>query len=625
MPDEQDDPAFEALIEYVKDARAFDFSGYKRPSLRRRFEKRLQAVGAESFEDYADYLEANPDEFFELFDTLLINVTSFFRDAPSWEFLASDVIPRVAAHEGTIRVWTPGCASGEEPYTVAMLLAEAMGAEEFAERTKIYATDLDDDALRGGRHAVYSEKQVAPVGSDLLERYFVRNGEGFQFRPDLRRTVVFGRHDLVRDPPISHVGLLVCRNTLMYFNAETQRRILSNFHFALRTDGFLFLGKSEVMLTRTRLFMPFDLRRRVFVKAGEDANGDMLRTLRVDGLVTERPDRGVDEAAFETAPSAQLVLERSGTLVRANAHARRLFGLTTRDRERPLGELDLPHSLELASRLDEAFTERRPIVMRDLVWTRGEEPSAYDVQIVPLLTAGGEVVGASITFTDVLRYKTLEASLETAHREIETAYEELQSTNEELETTNEELQSTNEELETTNEELQSTNEELETTNEELHSTNEELETMNEELQSTNEELETMNDELARRTDELNDSNAFLEAVLGSLSSGVVVVDTELRVLAWNRGATELWGIQPPQTPGTHLLNLDIALPVVELRQPLRKVLRAEAPSVDVTLAARNRRGREILCRVTCTPLAGPNASPRGAILLMEEVPAGDAG
>ncbi len=599
------DPAFEALLEYIRDARAFDFTGYKRASLRRRFEKRLGAVGVESFGDYVDYLETNPDEFYELFNTILINVTGFFRDQASWEFMAAEVIPQVASHDRAIRVWTPGCASGEESYTVAMLLAEALGSRAFVERTKIYATDLDDDALREGRHAVYSEKQVAPIGGELLERYFTRNSHGYQFRQDLRRTVVFGRHDLVRDPPISRVDLIVCRNTLMYFNAETQRRILTNFHFAMGEDAYLFLGKSEVMMTRTSLFRPFDLRRRVFVKTDRSDDGTMLRTVRPDVVVTKPAELVVDEAAFETAPAAQLIVDRAGALVRANAHGRRLFALTARERGRPLSELELPHSLELAARLDEAFAERRPVLLRDLVWTRGDEPSAYDVQVVPLLTTSGESVGASITFTDVLRYKTLEASLETARREVETAYEELQSTVEELETTNEELQSTNEELETTNEEL--------------HSTNEELETMNEELQSTNEELETMNDELGRRTDDLNESNAFLESVLGSMSSGVVVVDTELRVLAWNRGATELWGIEAPQAPGTHLLNLDIALPVERLRDPLRTVLRGEAPVVELTLQARNRVGTDIQCRITCTALMGPEQKPRGALLLMEEI------
>jgi two-component system, chemotaxis family, CheB/CheR fusion protein len=609
LPSETLDPDFETLLENVKSARAFDFTGYKRASLRRRFEKRLQAVGVASFRDYADYLEANPDEFDALFDTILINVTGFFRDPQSWEFMANEVVPRVAETAETIRVWTPGCASGEEAYTIAMLFAESIGSEAFAERAKIYATDLDEHALREGRHAVYSEKSVGAIPEELLERYFTRNGQGFQFSPELRRAVVFGRHDLVRDPPISRVDLLICRNTLMYFNAETQRRILTNFHFAMRPDGFLFLGKSEVLMTRTNLFRPFDLRRRVFVKGPATAeSAQAVRALQTAAATTNGPDLGVEHAAFETSPTAQMIVDRAGLLVHANAQARRLFGLASRDRGRPLVDLEIAaRGIEIAARLDEAYRDRRPALVREVDVTRGDDHSAHDIQVVPLATTGGEPIGALVTFTDVTRYKTLESSLETARREVETAYEELQSTVEELETTNEELQSTNEELETTNEEL--------------HSTNEELETMNEELQSTNEELETMNDELARRTDDLNDTNLFLESILSSMSSAVVVVDAELRILAWNRGAVQLWGVTPDEANGEHLLNLDIGLPLESLRAPLRQVLRAEQPSVEVDVEARNRRGKAIVCHVTVTPLGSADGQPRGAILLMDERPA----
>jgi two-component system CheB/CheR fusion protein len=208
-----------------------------------------------------------------------------------------------------------------------------------------------------------------------------------------------------------------------------------------------------------------------------------------------------------------------------------------------------------------------------------------------------------LTFTDVTSHRRLQRELEESHQELETAYEELQSTNEELETTNEELQSTVEELETTNEELQSTNEELET--------------MNEELQSTNEELQTMNDELRTRGDELNSSNAFLHSILTSLEGGVAVVDRELRVLAWNEAAEELWGMREQEVRGQHFLNLDIGLPVDGLRTALRKCIAGESGS-GLTLEAVNRRGKPIRCQVTCTPLRGPTDEMQGAILLMQE-------
>ena len=195
----------------------------------------MEAVGVESHLAYVDYLEVHPDEFAFLFNTILINVTGFFRDPPSWDFLAADIVPRLleTSSDGPIRVWCAGCASGEEAYSTAMILAEALGEQAYLDRVKIYATDIDEEALNEARHASYSAKAVEPVAPDLFERYFERNAQRYVFRTDLRRTVIFGRNDLVQDAPISRIDLLTCRNTLMYFNAETQSQILNRLHFAL--------------------------------------------------------------------------------------------------------------------------------------------------------------------------------------------------------------------------------------------------------------------------------------------------------------------------------------------------------------------------------------------------------
>src|SRR5262245_5418060 len=221
MAEQERDPEFEELVSYIRDERGFDFTGYKRPSLRRRIEKRMQEVGIESFRAYRDYLEHHQDEFVSLFNTILINVTSFFRDQPAWDYLANETVPRILAakDDQPVRVWSTGCASGEEAYTIAMVLLEAMGEEAFKQRVKIYATDVDEDALAHGRHAAYPEAAVEPVPAELREKYFDRQNSNYVFRPDLRRSVIFGRHDLLQDPPISRIDLLVSRNTLMYFNS----------------------------------------------------------------------------------------------------------------------------------------------------------------------------------------------------------------------------------------------------------------------------------------------------------------------------------------------------------------------------------------------------------------------
>ncbi len=245
---ENQDREFDELLEFLKRTRGFDFSAYKRASLMRRMRKRIEAVSLASFTDYLDFLEVHPTEFQTLFNTLLINVTAFFRDEAAWDALRDIVIPRIltAGRDGqTIRVWSAGCASGEEAYSTAMLLAEALGVDGFHERVKIYATDADEDALNEARAAVYAPRQVENVPPGLLAKYFEEDNGHYTFNRELRRSVIFGRHDLVQDAPISHVSILTCRNTLMYFNAETQARILARFHFALSDLGVLFLGKAE--------------------------------------------------------------------------------------------------------------------------------------------------------------------------------------------------------------------------------------------------------------------------------------------------------------------------------------------------------------------------------------------
>jgi two-component system CheB/CheR fusion protein len=609
------DASLEGVLEFIRENRGFDFTGYKRPSLQRRITKRMQTVGIDGYDDYLVHLETHPDEFVELFDTILINVTSFFRDAEAWEYVASEIIPQIVEQAGhdEIRVWVPGCASGEEAYTAAILFCEALGEEGFRARAKIYATDVDEDALTQGRHARYTEKELETVPPVFRERYFEPSDGSRSFRSDLRRNVIFGRHDLIQDPPISRIDLLIVRNTLMYFNPETQSRILSQLHFAMRDSGFLFLGKSEVLLTRSTLFVPVELRHRVFVKASRQGLGERLFGLSANAAPPPAqplsPDvEEVRRASFETVPVAQFAVDLAGHLSVANLQARALFGLSARDIGRPLQDLEVSYRpVELRSLIDRALAERHQVTLRDVERRTGSDVSFFDVQVAPLQTTGGTTVGTSVTFIDVTRYRRLHESLEDSKAKLETAFEELQSTAEELETTNEELQSTNEELETTNEELQSTNEELET--------------MNEELQSTNEELETINDELRQRTLDLNEVNSFLESILGSLEAGVVVLDEDLRIRAWNDHAAELWGLRSEEAQGQHFVNLDIGLPTEQLLPLVRSTLAGEDVDRQLTVDATNRRGRAIRCRVTCSQLLSPTNEVRGAIVLMEEFPA----
>jgi two-component system CheB/CheR fusion protein len=613
------DSAFEALLDFLKRSRGFDFTGYKRATLERRFRRRMDTIECGSYGDYLDYLEVHPEEYEELFNTLLINVTEFFRDPPAWEHLRDEVLPELLqakADDEPIRVWSAGCASGQEAYTIAMVLAEQLGAEAYGERVKIYATDIDEEALATARQAIYTTKQLEGVPEELRGRYFERADQRMAFRKDLRRTVIFGRNNLVQDAPISRLDLLICRNTLMYFTAEAQGRILRHFHFALRDDGVLMLGKSEMMISHRDVFEAADVNRRIFRKLDRPASTQ----LRVSGLANgtdaiELPqgenDRASRDSALEIGPAPHVIVSRTGALTFANLPARALFGIGLDDFGRPFQDLELSYQpAELRAPVDEALRDRRRISVGEVQYqpAKGEERT-LDITVVPLLPNGGAAHGVSIMFEDVSRYARMQQELEGNRRDLELAYEELQSTIDELETTNEELQSANEELQTTNEELQSTNEELET--------------MNEELQSTNEELETINDELRDRTSELNQVNEFLEAILTSLGIGVAVVDRQQRVQVWNHRSEDLWGLRQDEAVDHHLLSLDIGLPTEQLAGPLRSVLGGASDREEAVLQAVNRRGRAIECATTILPLMSPSSdgdSVRGAILLMQDGP-----
>ena len=615
----EQDRAFESLLEFLKRSRGFDFTGYKRPSLERRFRRRMDAIDCESFGDYLDYLEVHPEEFEQLFDTLLINVTDFFRDPAAWTHLGDVVVPELLASkedDEPVRVWSAGCATGQEAYTAAIVVAEVMGESTFCERVKLYATDVDEDALAIARLGVYSPKEIDSVPEELREKYFERANQRFAFRKDLRRSVIFGRNNLVSDAPISRLDLLICRNTLMYFTAETQGRVLRHFHFALRDHGILMLGKSEMMISHRDVFTAIDVKQRIFRR--NDRSGSVqprlagLATGAAPDLSPAHLDRQVRDAALDMGPHAQIIVARDATLIFANLSARALFGIGADDAGQPLHMLELTQQpTELRAAVDDAMRERRRVLLGEQRFSprKGDERQ-LDVTVAPLLPNGGPARGVSVVFEDVSRYATMRRELEANRRDLELAYEELQSTIDELETTNEELQSANEELQTTNEELQSTNEELET--------------MNQELQSTNEELETSNDELRDRTADLNQVNDFLEAILTSLGIGVAVVDRRQRVQVWNHRAEDLWGLRPDEAVDHHLLSLDIGLPVERLAGPLRTVLGGASGREEAVVEAVNRRGRTIICTTTILPLVSPDGGDgnpvRGAIVLMENAP-----
>jgi two-component system CheB/CheR fusion protein len=607
------DNDLEDLLTFIRDSRGFDFMGYKRSSLARRIRKRMQEAGAADFVDYRDRLESNAEEFGYLFNTILINVTGFFRDSEPWTYLQRDVMPDLIGQAGDdreIRVWSAGCASGEEAYSLAIVFAETMGAEECARRVKIYGTDVDEEALRDARAGVYGQKSLQAMPPELRDKYFEPNGSQFAFRPDLRRRVIFGRHDITRDAPISRLDLLVCRNTLMYFNVETQAQVIDRFHFALREGSHLFLGKAEMLLSDGERFEVVSMRQRIFRRRpGAAVPRYQTTPVRLDVIGTPEMrevnrKRQLRDLALEAAPFGLMGVDADGTVVLINSQMRNLFGLTSRDVGRPFYELEVSYRpVELRSLIERSHAEHRVVRVSSIERQVAPDDTQYhDIQVQPRWGSDGLSSGVMLMFVDSSTTTRLQMEAKRNREDLDTAHEELQSTNEELETTNEELQSSIEELETTNEELQSTNEELETTNEEL--------------QSGNEELETMNEEMRVRTSELDEARTFLEGVLSSVAAGVVVLDSELMVRSWNRGAEELWGLRVEEVRGQPFFKLAFGLPTSEMREIVQECLETGKRTGPLQLVSINRIGRTITCTVTCSPLKS-SGDGEGVVLLME--------
>ncbi len=575
---------FDDLLLMLKETRGFDFTGYKPSTLQRRIYRRMAALDLSTFGEYRDYLELQPEEFTELFNGMLINVTSFFRDPAAWQVLSGKVVPELLSAKGPqapIRVWSAGCATGEEAYTLAMILTEALGPDQFRARVKIYATDLDEDALQQARYGVYDARALGDVPEGLRETYFELGGDKCTFRRDLRRQVIFGRNDLTRNAPISRVDLLVSRNTLMYFNAETQADVLRRFHFALSDPGYLFLGKAEMLLNHSDHFQPVDLRKRIFRKLPSSRRLPGEPGLWAEPAGPELAVGRLKAAALASVPVAQLAIDLLGNLGVANATAEALFSLRPRDVGRPFQDLEVSfRPVELRSPIEQARTDMRQIELRDVEWQRvGSGPRYYDVTVAPLFGTPGDLVGVGISFIDVTRDLRMREDLEHAHAELERAHEE------------------------------------------LHSLNEELETTNEELQSTNDELQEINEELRQRTEEVHRTNNFLGSIFRSLGNAVIVLTEELCVKVWSPGAEEMWGLRADETVGKSLLALDIGLPTEVVTPHLRRVLnQAGAGSPALELTAVNRRGKTVNLRIAATPLRTEEGATSGFILVIDHVP-----
>ncbi len=579
------------LYDLLRDRVGHDFSGYKKSTFLRRLERRMHVRHIAGPADYLVLVRAEPGELDLLFRDLLIGVTMFFRDMASFDELVALVVPRLFEGKGqgdTIRVWVPGCATGEEAYSIAILLSEHVARETPRVRLQVFATDVDENALAVARAGRYPAKLLEGMSPERLGRFFVREGKSYAVGKEIREICLFSCHSIIRDPPFSHIDLISCRNLLIYFTLELQNKVIPLFHYALRPGGFLFLGPSEHASQHERLFAPLDKKHRIFQRRDVASRPTIFPGFTSSGTIARlargEPD-GAAPGGQDVVRAAQLrVLDRyapAHVVVNGDGDVVHYSGRTGRYLEPPAGApsrnltalarkgLGLP----LRSALHEAAQSRRPAERaRILVETDGGL-QAIDLTVEPLADIGDGTFRL-IVFTDVGTVPSRDATA-AADRPGERDAAFLQM-DQELHQTRERLQTAIEEYETSVEELKSSNEEMLSVNEELQSANEELETSKEELQSVNEELHTVNSELETKVAELDRANSDLRNFFESTRIATIFLDENLIIRSFTPAVTDVFKLLASDC-GRSLLDFVTYLDYDSLAADVHAALQVPAP------------------------------------------------
>ncbi|MCG5540438.1 MULTISPECIES: chemotaxis protein CheB [unclassified Halorhodospira] len=543
--------ALERIGQRVYRERQMDLGAYREATVQRRLQRRLVATGARDAAHYEQLLQTDPGEVDRLIRELLISVTAFFRDREAFQALETVIgeLARQRSEDAELRIWVPGCATGEEAYSIAILVQEALAQHEITRPVQIFATDLDEEALTEARSGIYPAGAVADLPGAWLERYFVREGDRVRAAKPLRDMMVFARQDLLNDPPFTRLDLISCRNLLIYLRPDTQKRILELFHYGLRPGGHLFLGRAEGISGREYLYTAIDGAQRLYRKRNDVratppkfGNGGPApeRSSPPPPAASRRTqmDQRIAEGLQELFAPEHVVVTAAGTVLRSRG-AGNYMHLPDGDASLSVQAL-IREELrsELITLLNRCHREGHPqmgtaLRLRpELEWVR--------LRITPLPAATDEGSVCYLILFERGAYEEPPPEIAEGDERTQRTVDTLRG---ELTATREHLSVVTEELERANEELQSTNEELQSSNEELQSTNEELETSNEELQSTNEELTTVNEELNRRSEELSEAYDDLASVMDSLSEGLVVFDAHARIKRFNAAAQSLLELQ----------------------------------------------------------------------------------
>jgi two-component system CheB/CheR fusion protein len=582
-----------------------DFTNYKRPTLLRRIERRINVRKLTDLVSYATYIQQNPDETTALLRDLLISVTNFFRDKKAFEVLETEVIPDIIKNknpEEHVRVWVAGCATGEEAYSIAMLFAEQTLNVIDAPKIQIFATDIDEAAIAHAREGLYTINEAADVSPDRLRRFFNKEGDGYRIRREIREMILFANHNFIKDPPFSHLHLISCRNVLIYLNPTAQERVMETFHFALDPGSYLFLGSSESTDGAGDLYSTFNREHHIFQKKQVAAARaypvpDSVPAFRfeqsaqsVKGL--ERNERKHERITYgelhqqllEYYAPPSLIVNEEYDIVHLSERAGRYLQLSGGEPTKNLLKLVRQElSLELRSALYQAVQRQTAIDAPGLKVTVGDRTEIVDIHVRPVLgqadVARGYILVIFERITDDAgRDRIALSSDEPVARQLE----------EELIRLKAQLRASNEQHELNAEELKASNEELQAMNEELRSAAEELETSKEELQSINEELRTVNQELKVKIEETTLASNNLQNLINSVEIATIFLDRSFRIAFYTPPARELFNLIPadhgrPLSDITTALEYDDFISdaemVLEKLQPIERELWARGERV----------------------------------------------
>jgi len=581
-----------------------DFSQYKQSTIRRRIERRMVVHNIEDMDTYSRYLHENPAEVVTLFKELLINVTSFFRDKEAFEALSRDILPRLFAGKPDnyiFRVWVPGCASGEEVYSLAIIFREYMDTVRKEFKIQIYATDIDDDAIATARAGLYPENITLDISPDRLRRYFLKEETGFRIKKEIREMVVFAIQNVIKDPPFTRMDLISCRNLLIYLEAELQNRVIPAFHYALKPEGILILSPAESIGNFTDLFGPLDKKWKIYQVKTSPASARMLVAQRFAWTSTpaEKEPAGIagktDRINFTELTRRVLLQSFAPPSVITDENGEIIFvhGDTGKYLQPAQGQLstnvvDMAREglqLDLRSAIQIAAKQKKIVAVKDLQVRTDGGMHRVDLSVRPIVDPGATRDLLLISFHEAEHPVPvkLRQSKRSTTKGVSQRVEELEK---DLAYTKENLQASIEEMQAANEELKSTNEELQSTNEELQSTNEELETSKEELQSVNEEIVTVNAELQAKIDQLtgiqNDMKNFLENV----NIGTIFLDKHLAIRRFTRDAAKVFRLAPSDT-GRPLADIRSLIPDIDLISEAQAVLDSLIPREKQVRTANN--------------------------------------